>query len=607
MNGRLALLIGAVVVVSATTSSSPLRARADGATTLYVAPTGCSDSNPGDQARPFCTVVKAAKVARAGTTVVVASGTYGGDVRPWYGGTSTLPIVYTAAPGAQPILEGGQHSIVISNLSWISVTGFTMQNSTGSSVFTNNANGLNVSGNTVESAGHQIQGQNGQGLYINATTASTFSGNVIADNSADGIYVTGGSTGNAISGNDIYGNAYGWQRNAAGIDLKAPGNIVIGNRTHHNEDSGIEAYPGGDNSVITDNVSYNNRGYTTTVESNCSRPYPGSSGCLTGDHGIDNYQVSGGYIVANTVYGNTSAGINVEGGLATVPTNYTIANNISVDNATACPDGAGGVVKCPRSKGDIRVDQTSTLGTTLDYDLLFNSTPGHIVVFGTVSYDDLASLTAGTAQEAHGIEADPLLTDPAAGDLRPTEGSPAIDSADSAAPQEPTTDQVGSARWDDPLVANTGNGLVTYADRGAMEYVDTAPLVGGEPVTGLPRTASIRAGVGTASAQPTAVGALTSAGPACRTVQLWQDVARSLRPGAGRTARSTGPKAQSRAIAAHRLARSTADINVLQALQLVGDDLTTYRAAMTVNDTATADEAADQAGSAVLQLRRACR
>ena len=50
-----------------------------------------------------------------------------------------------------------------------------------------------------------------------------------------------------------------------------------------------------------------------------------------------------------------------------------------------------------------------------------------------------------------------------------TEGSPAIDSANANAPGE-VDDSLGGLRVDDPLVANTGTGVVSYHDRGAFEW-----------------------------------------------------------------------------------------------------------------------------------------
>ena len=93
---------------------------------------------------------------------------------------------------------------------------------------------------------------------------------------------------------------------------------------------------------------------------------------------------------------------------------------------------------------------------------------------------------AVSSQELHGLEGDPLFVDPVAsvlrddgvpyvgtgtiGDYYLTAGSPAIDSANADAPNEPTLDLGGNPRVDDPAVTNTGTGTRTYDDRGAYEY-----------------------------------------------------------------------------------------------------------------------------------------
>ena len=80
-----------------------------------------------------------------------------------------------------------------------------------------------------------------------------------------------------------------------------PGNFIIGNVTYANEDSGINIYTGSNNTLVANNVAYDN-----------------------GDHGIDNLNVTGGRIIGNTVYYNCTDGINVEG----TSGNDNIENNV---------------------------------------------------------------------------------------------------------------------------------------------------------------------------------------------------------------------------------------------------------------------------------------
>ena len=89
-------------------------------------------------------------------------------------------------------------------------------------------------------------------------------------------------------------------------------------------------------------------------------------------------------------------------------------------------------------------------------------------------------------QESNGLEGDPLFSAPAliatrpatapfnvainVGDYHLAAGSPAIDSANSSAPDQPASDIEGQPRVDDPATTDTGSGSRTYDDRGAYEF-----------------------------------------------------------------------------------------------------------------------------------------
>jgi hypothetical protein len=79
--------------------------------TYYVNNTApnADDNGPGDQARPFRTINKAAQVLQPGERVVIAAGTYRECVRPARGGTGpTQMISYEAAPGAKVFIKGSE-------------------------------------------------------------------------------------------------------------------------------------------------------------------------------------------------------------------------------------------------------------------------------------------------------------------------------------------------------------------------------------------------------------------------------------------------------------------------------------------------------------------
>src|SRR5580693_2418429 len=110
------LAIAATVGAASSAAAQP--------TTWYVGGANCSDSGPGTQSQPFCTISAAASVAVAGQTVLVSSGTYQENVTPANSGTSGSPITFQAASGATVTVTGALHGFTISSRSWIVISGF---------------------------------------------------------------------------------------------------------------------------------------------------------------------------------------------------------------------------------------------------------------------------------------------------------------------------------------------------------------------------------------------------------------------------------------------------------------------------------------------------
>jgi len=414
----------------------PGAAKAVSGTTLYVdrSNPSCSDTGSGTILAPYCTIGAAASVVGAGQTVQVAAGTYPEAVTVSTSGTSSAPIAFTAAPGATVTLSGRVNGFSISGRSWITVNGFNITTTSDRGIYVSSSSNITISNNHVSYSGSPVSGLTKSGIYLTNVSDSLVAGNTADHNTYAGIELVGSSTRDEVRGNTTFANASGYSRRAPGIRAyQAPGNTIDGNVTHDNEDSGIECYSGSNNTLIYDNVSYNN-----------------------GDHGIDNYVTTGQRIIANTVYRNVTAGINVEGG----STGATIANNISVDSG----------INSPRTSSDIRVENGSTSGTTMDYDLVHLSTASTLLIWNSVSYSSLASFRSATGQELNGIDADAGWVNQGAGDFHLTAGSSAIDSANSGASGQPDLDVEGNGRYDVPATSNTGVGPRDYDDRGAYEF-----------------------------------------------------------------------------------------------------------------------------------------
>jgi len=438
-------------------------------TTYYVDETAsCSDSGPGTEGVPYCTLAKGASMATLpGDIVHVLNGTYPETIFPVYSGEDGSPITFLADPGVT-VTGNNSSAFVIGGQNHIVIEGFTITETQGKGISVIDSDHITISNNHVSYAGIDMgPDMHQQGIYLKNTTDSTVTGNITDHNSCIGIRLTNGSDNNTVSDNISFANAsyIAYETvvvsDAAGIELTgSSNNTVINNITYGNEDSGINMYvsssavPSSYNLVIG-NLSYGN-----------------------GDHGIDNNDSPYNTIIGNTVQGNGTTGINFEGS-TTGSHHATVINNITVSNGFTPPSGSFG--------GNLRVDSSSVTGTTLDYNIYNIDDASVQIIWDNTNYTSLAAFhTPEPSQEVHGLEGDPLFVDPVdpvlrsdgvqfngnttTGNYHLTTGSPAIDNANSDAPSQPDHDIEGNPRVDDPLTTNNGAGTRDYDDRGAYEF-----------------------------------------------------------------------------------------------------------------------------------------
>jgi parallel beta-helix repeat protein len=409
-------------------------AAAEGST-LYVnqADPNCSDTGSGTADRPFCKIGVAASKTTPGTTVLVSAGTYSEQVAPKSGSAGSA-VTFAAEPGETVTVTGNGRGFYLSGRTWVTIERFNIANTADDGLYISKSSFIKLVGNHVSGAGQPSSGKTAKGITLSNVTDSLVSGNTVDHNSDFGIYLVSGSTRNEIVGNQLTLNARQFSRGASGIRLHgSSANTISSNVSHDNEDSGIELVTGSDNNLVVNNVSYRN-----------------------GDHGIDNLDSDGQRIISNSVLGNATAGINLEGGSI----GGTLSNNISVDNG----------IGSSRTRGNIRIDSTSTTGTAINYDLVWLNAAGIMIDWGGQAYATPEALQAATGQEPNGIAKDPKWVAPSSGDLHLTSGSPAIDSANSGVSGAAATDAEGLARFDDPGTSNSGAGPRAYDDRGAYEF-----------------------------------------------------------------------------------------------------------------------------------------
>jgi parallel beta-helix repeat protein len=447
--------LSAFSTVGAAAGLAPTVAHADTATTIYVdnGSAQCSDTGSGTEAAPFCTVQAAGNAATPGSTVLIEPGS-GAYTEPnqllTHSGSAGSPITFQPAQGTVTLaglrFDQGVHDIVIKGLDF-----------TGGLWVDESSARFTVTGNHFHGGGAGIDMYDGEAMVI--------SHNVLDGGGiwAEGAVNFGGSqaepTPTLIDDNTVTGGQIGVQVGSATIvhntvtDGFADG-VVIGSDMV-NSDTVAQAQI-----VVADNLIAGNKG----------------AGVLT-------------YGYFDTITGNTIAdngGNQIEVHPHTVE-NYTpnplpirhIENNI-IATGTALPHQAAAN---PAFQAGIAIDQAAWVNAAID-DNVVDMPTGVPYQVGSTLIPDGAHLAALGHGGLHEVGADPLLN--ADGTLKA--GSPAIDSADSAAAGETDTDLLGNARRDDTGVCDTGTGTRTYDDRGAFEFQGTtSPAVDcAAPVTAMP-------------------------------------------------------------------------------------------------------------------------
>lgn len=161
-------------------------------------------------------------------------------------------------------------------------------------------------------------------------------------------------------------------------------------------------------------------------------------------------------VVGNTFDGQS--GCNTALSLAGTSTDTTIENNVFLLGDNGGCSGYG-------TSTPVVVSADSAGSTTLNYNTIEDrATAGAYYSWAGTSYATPAALDAATGQGAHDVDLRTTVSTLSSVLLRPL-----IDSANADAPGETATDFQGRSRVDDPLVANTGTGTVSYYDRGATE------------------------------------------------------------------------------------------------------------------------------------------
>ena len=254
--------------------STTVTVLADTRRALYVSTTG-NDSNPGTQTAPFKTILKASKVAKPGTTVHVASGTYAGGIQTVTSGTATARIRYVSDVkwGAKIVPAAGTTKVYAwdERGSYVDIVGFDIDGQSGMSW----RNGLLTRGshnifkdNHVHHIADKVPCESSGGSAIGAThyeygVQAHVINNVVHHigytgcKFIQGIYM---STSGTVKNNLVY--AIGKSAIQLWHDAN---NVIITNNTVFGNDTGIKVGGGdfyhntiNDNTHVSNNIIFDN-------------------------------------------------------------------------------------------------------------------------------------------------------------------------------------------------------------------------------------------------------------------------------------------------------------------------------------------------------------
>jgi cysteine-rich repeat protein len=369
-------------------------------------------------------------------------------------GAPGAPIRLEAWPGEQPVVDGtgiaGDDLILIADRSWVEVVGFELRNDLG----VNDGSGIRVvgAGSHIElrrNRIHDVRGKNAMGITVFATAPTPIGDLVIDGNEvfdcepapSEALTLNGNVDGFTVTNNvvrdvdnigiDAIGGETDIQPNPA---LVARNGVFRGNRVARARSSYGGGFAGGiyidggrdivvENNVVTESdlgieVGAENPGIVArniTVRNNVL--YANDKACLVfGGYAASRGRVADSRFTGNTCWRNDTLGA----GFGELWIQWADDNLVH------------GNVFVATAQNLLLLSDAGSANTLLDWNLWF--APGGAAaarfVWNGTEHVGLDAYRLATGQDAHSLFADPLLADPAAGDVHLTDGSPAIDAGD---------------------------------------------------------------------------------------------------------------------------------------------------------------------------------
>jgi hypothetical protein len=204
---------------------------------LYVDPTAaaCSDAVPAasaaSPATPWCTPAPAARLARPGDVVHLASTTYHDQLRPLASGSEDQPITYVADGRVTLRAPAGEVVVMLVGVHDVVLRGFTVRAAGPQAVWVDDAQRILLERMTVAN-------DRGVGVQIKGGTDVTVSRCRLINNARAGLLDMGPARGTTLAGSLVSANGRDGRRyDGDGVELNSTGARVVGNRITHNGDS----------------------------------------------------------------------------------------------------------------------------------------------------------------------------------------------------------------------------------------------------------------------------------------------------------------------------------------------------------------------------------
>jgi hypothetical protein len=378
-----------------------------------VSPSG-NDSGPGTEARPWRTISKAAATMGPGDTVMIGAGTYAERVRVARSGAPGKPITFSAARGAQPVIDGSgipmekdEGLFEIFGVSYIRVIGLHLVDAGEAGILADKSSDLVIQDNHTERTGSS-------GIGAWGCRDVVIDGNEVAHSCAgmwqEAISI-GGTTGFEVRNNLVYNGLPGHRKEGICLKDGSSNGKVHGNRVHHVRGAGIYV-------DAWDKHTFDIEVYGNDVHD----VWEGNGIALASEMGglLERIRVH-----HNVAWRNRWVGILISENGEKVPhpmRDIEISNNTVWANGT---DEWGGGILADNPQLQSAVIRGNISSRNLTFEIAVGASPESAVVIdrnlSNGEHDDPA-----TRLGQHAVVGDPRFVNPEAGDFRLSQGSPAI-------------------------------------------------------------------------------------------------------------------------------------------------------------------------------------